>query len=60
MHLLLNIHRLSRMAACIVQPLSIYNTKLFNLDIRNKFLISIMETTSPGLVELLSLEVFET
>lgn len=48
------------MAACIVQPLSIYNTKLFNLDIRNKFLISIMETTSPGLVELLSLEVFET
>lgn len=41
MHLLLNIHRLSRMAACIVQPLSIYNTKLFNLDIRNKFLIPI-------------------
>lgn len=37
MYLLLNIHRLSRMAACPVQSLSIHNTKLFNLDIRNKF-----------------------
>lgn len=37
MYLLLNVHRLSRMAVGPVQSLSIYNTKLFNLDIRNDF-----------------------
>lgn len=37
MYLLLNVHRLSRMAVCPGQSLSIYNTKLFNLDIRNNF-----------------------